>query len=177
MVFDINKGKYLLDSNSFIAPSRSYYKLEMMPTYWDWLANHQNDGLVIPKIIYDELINNDDELSQWVKKNLSAIVFQAYEQDSDFWSEYGKVINYIQNSGYYKNPGVNNWMQDTKADPKIIAIAKIYNLQIVTFEQSVGNLSKKNPIKKEPKIPDVAAHFGVNCIDLFKLEEFLKMVI
>lgn len=68
-----------------------------------------------------------------MKKNLSAIVFQAYEQDSDFWSEYGKVINYIQNSGYYKNPGVNNWMQDTKADPKIIAIAKIYNLQIVTL--------------------------------------------
>ena len=177
MVFDINKGKYILDSNSFIAPSRSYYKLEIMPTYWEWLSNHRNDGLVIPKIVYDELINNDDELSRWVKRNLSAIVFRDYEQNPNFWSEYSKVMNYIQNSGYYKNPGIENWMQDTKADPKIIAIAKIYDLQIVTFEQSAGNLSKKNPIKREPKIPDVAAEFGVNCIDLFKLEEFLKMVI
>ena len=177
MAFDINEAKYLLDSNSFIAPSRNYYKLEIMPAYWKWLADHQNNGLVLPKIVYDELTHDDDELSQWVKKNLNNVVFSNYEQDTDFWKEYGEVINYIQSSGYYKNPGIENWMQETKADPKIIAIAKVYGLQIVTFEQSAGKLSKNNPIKKEPKIPDVAAYFGVECIDLFKLEETLNMVI
>lgn len=177
MEFNIKNGKYLLDSNSFIAPSRNYYKLERMPAYWNWLTTHQGDHLVLPKIVYDELASGDDDLGQWVKSNLNGIVFNEYEQSPEFWGMYKEVIRFIKNSGYYREPGVSNWMQAAKADPKIIAIAQVYNLQIVTFEQSAGNLSVKNPVKKEPKIPDVANHFGVECIDLFKLEELLNMVI
>lgn len=120
------------------------------------------------------MISGNDVLSQWVKNNLANILFDSYEQNLQFWDMYQKVINYIQSSGFYKNPGLLEWMKETKADPQLIAMAKVYNLSIVTFEQSAGRLSIKNPIKKEPKIPDVAKYFGVSCIDLYDLETKLR---
>ncbi|GAF37850.1 hypothetical protein JCM14108_2930 [Lentilactobacillus farraginis DSM 18382 = JCM 14108] len=50
-------------------------------------------------------------------------------------------------------------------------MAAAYGWQIITFEQSAGQLSRKNPMKKEPKIPDVADAMGVNCISLFQIED------
>lgn len=177
MAFDINNGKYLLDSNSFIRPSRSYYKLNIVPSYWKWLSNQQGAGLVIPKIVFNELNQGQDPLSLWVQSNLKGIVFKDYEQSLKFWNVYSAIINFVQTSGYYRNPGIDEWMKQTKADPQIIAIAKVYGLKIVTFEQSAGKLNKKNPVKKEPKIPDVAKQFEVKYIDLFQLEKELNMVL
>ena len=80
-------------------------------------------------------------------------------------------MNYLQTCGYYRTAAIANWSQKWKADPKLIAIAAAYGWQIITFEQPAGQLSAKNPMKKEPKIPDVASVMGVGCISLFQIED------
>lgn len=50
-------------------------------------------------------------------------------------------------------------------------MAAAYGWKIITFEQPAGQLSAKNPMKKEPKIPDVASVMGVGCISLFQIED------
>lgn len=75
-----------------------------------------------------------------------------------------------------------------KADPLLIAIAKQHGYQIVTFESKSGQFAygsnyvwnwKQNggPSKHEPKIPDIAEHFGVPCIILLDLEKELRLCI
>ena len=99
-----------------------------------------------------------------------------------------EVINYIQNCGAYRTGSINEWKKPGKADPVLIAIAKQYDYEIVTFEKESGQFGydsnrkwnwKKNggPSKHEPKIPDIAKHFGISCITLFDLEEKLGLSI
>lgn len=175
----IPKGAFLLDSNSFIAPYRLYYSMSHFPSYWTWLSSQITNGdntMIIPKIVFNELTQSDDELSNWVKDNLQQFVFNEYEHNPDVWNNYGEIINYIHNCGCYKNPGKVDWDQAGKADPVLIAIAKSYDCHIVTFEEPSNNLSPKNPMKKEPKIPDVASHFGANCVNLYYLQDQFKLV-
>lgn len=178
MTFEISKGKYLLDANTFIRPYRSFYKMERFPSYWKWLEKQRESGIVLPRVVYNELTKKgQDPLSQWVIANFQALIFDDYENNPQYVMNYRQVIQFIATSGYYKDPGVQNWMDLTKADPQLIAIAMTYGWQIVTFEQSAGHLDKRNPTSKEPKIPDVADHFGVKCVDLFNMEDSYQLVI
>ncbi|WP_237745826.1 DUF4411 family protein [Lentilactobacillus farraginis] len=121
--------------------------------------------------VYKELFGSKDQLSKWVADRIQPVVFKGYENDARYLEQYAKIMNYLQNCGYYQTPAIANWSQDWKADPKLIAMAAAYGWQIITFEQSAGQLSRKNPMKKEPKIPDVADAMGVNCISLFQIED------
>lgn len=180
--------KYILDSNAFIAPYNDYYRMPLFPSFWQWYKAEivkQNSDILLPKCVYTELKNGNDDLSQWVDNNLKSIIYD--ENNSPVvWRNYAKVISYISN-GSYKNSAVANWKQVGKADPLLIAIAMtLDDGKIVTFERRSGNFirdannnvvlkNRHNPIGKEPKIPDVADQFNVSCIDLFDLEEDLKL--
>ena len=91
--------------------------------------------------------------------------------------KYRKIMNYLQKWGFYQRPAIENWSQDWKVDPKLITIAGAYNLKIIIFEQTAGHLDKRNPMKKEPKIPDVADYMGVSCVSLFQVEDELQLLI
>ncbi|AEG40038.1 DUF4411 family protein [Lactobacillus kefiranofaciens] len=181
--------KYLLDSNCFIEPMKRYYSFKAFPSYWKWLneeLNKENSLLVISKCVADE-INVDPRLEKWTQEHFSNLVYDK-NRDPFVWSKYAEIINYVQNCGAYQTGSVNEWKKPGKADPLLIAIASQYNYQIVTFERESGQFGydvnnewnwKHNggPIRHEPKIPDIAKHFGVSCITLFDLEEKLKLCI
>lgn len=171
---------YILDSNSFIAPFRNYYSMEHFPSYWNWLKDSFSTNpknLILPKIVYDELTTkSDDELSEWVKSNLQPYVYDE-SHDTDMWLTFQKVLNFIQTSGYYIKPGVDDWLKEGKADPQLVALAVAHKWKVVTFEESAGVLNKNTPMKKEPKIPDICDHFGVECVNLYLIEEKLQLVI
>lgn len=181
--------KYLLDSNCFIEPMKRYYGFKIFPSYWKWFGMElarSNSLLIVPKCVSDE-INVDPRLSLWVKNNLGTLVYDE-NRDPLIWPKYAEVIDYIQNCGAYKSGSINEWKKPGKADPLLIAIAKQYNYKIVTFEKESGQFGydnnkewnwKKNggPSKHEPKIPDIAKHFGISCITLFELEKKLGLSI
>lgn len=171
-----NDAVYILDSNTFITPFRNYYSIRYFPSYWQWLKDtfQQNaERLILPEIVYLELIagGQEDNLSTWVKDNLSSLVYADYRQSPIFWERYAEVLDYIHNSGLFKEPGRSNWDSLNKADPQLVALASINGWKIVTFEERVHNLSPKNPMKKEPKIPNIADHFGAECVNVYELEE------
>ena len=181
--------KYLLDSNCFIEPMKRYYDFDTFPSFWKWFGNElnkQGSSLIIPKCVCDE-INVDPRLNNWIKNNFHGSIYDE-NKDPLIWPKYSEVINYIENCGAYKVGSVNEWKKSGKADPLLIAIAKQYGYQIVTFERESGQFSYDNnniwnwkqnggPSKHEPKIPDIAKHFGVSCITLFDLEKAMKLCI
>lgn len=174
---------YVLDSNTFITPFKNYYSMSNFPGYWQWLRDtfQQTSGrLVLPEIVYNELTagqNSEDKLSTWVINNLKDLVYSDYRRDNDFWTQFASVIDHVHNSGFYRDPGRTNWDQLDKADPQLVALAALKKWKIVTFEERVGNLSTKNPMKREPKIPNVAEHFGVECVNVFTLESEFNLIV
>ncbi|WP_338231053.1 DUF4411 family protein [Companilactobacillus muriivasis] len=173
-------AKYVIDSNSFIEPFKRYYSMEHFPSYWAWMEKclTENDSeIVVPNVVYNELRNSKDRLATWIASYVKPVVFKGYENDPAYFVEYGRIMNYLQDCGFYQRPAIENWSQDWKADPKLIAIASTYNLKIITFEQPAGHLDRRNPMKKEPKIPDVADYMGVSCVSLFQVEDELQLSI
>lgn len=62
-----------------------------------------------------------------------------------------------------------SWADFDKADPVLIAAAMDKKAIIVTEEKFI---TLNSPTKSEPKIPNVAEHFGVKCINLI---QFLQL--
>lgn len=183
---------FLIDSNSFIESSQREYAFRCFPGFWKWLEKeiHKSSSkVVVSYCVYQELKKNNDQLSEWIKNVATGYLFDERNY-ADIWINYGIVMNYIQNSGIYSGTGAVDWARDGKADPLLIAIAMTYGHRIVTFEQSSGQFERinnedgtftnfnKNPnyqTSKEPKIPDVAEYFGVECVNLYEVESSLGL--
>lgn len=166
-------NEYILDANTFITPYKQYYQFDFAPSYWKQFA----PAIVKPEIkilsvVYDELVATDDELSNWIKSvsNLKKISIA----DDEIVKNYGKVLNYVRESGFYTERALRNWSDKKIADAWIIAAAMKYEAVIITFEQSVGELSTKNKTSKV-KIPDVAENFGIECQNLFDFIRAMKI--
>ena len=47
---------YLLDASVLITAAATFYKLDRVPEYWEWLKHHAQQGRVkMPQEIYDEV--------------------------------------------------------------------------------------------------------------------------
>lgn len=164
---------YILDANTFITPYKQYYQFDFAPSFWEQFA----PAIVKPEIkilnvVYNELMATDDELSKWIKavSNLKKISIA----DDEIAKNYGEVLNYIRDCGFYKERALRNWSDKKIADPWIIAAAMKYEAVIITFERSVGELSTKNKTNKI-KIPDVAQNFGIKCQNLYDFIRAMKI--
>lgn len=157
---------FLLDSNTFITPYRLYYSFDFAPGYWQQLATSlQLDNVVVLDVVFKEVSKMEDELSTWIK-NLNNFKPRS-TRTSSILVNYGKVLNYVQSCGLYKDEALRNWSQEYIADPWLIAVAMDLNATIITEETPVGSgLSTKNP-SRNAKLPDVAKNFGVKCKNLF----------
>ena len=59
--------KFLIDSNSFMAPYRQYYAFDLIPTYWDELSKRTESGrLVLLDMVKAEIDKGEDDLANWV---------------------------------------------------------------------------------------------------------------
>lgn len=148
--------------------------------------------MIVPSCVYNELKHTNDQLKNWVEQFVSLTVYDEYK-DPDVWSKYKDVISYLSKSSAYQSSAIDNWKQVGKADPLLIAIAMKEKAAgndcvIVTFEKFTGQFkfdednnwvlrNKKTKLTKEPKIPDVAQNFGIECIELYELEEELGLSI
>lgn len=157
--------KFLVDTNSFITPYKSFYPFDFAPTFWGQLGSKlEKERLCVLDIVKDEIKNGNDELSKWFQKIKRINVCNM--KDGKIICKYAEVISYIQMSGIYNDKALREWSRIGVADPWLIAAATAYNYTIVTFEQPAGGLNIKNPSGK-PKIPDVANQFGVKCENLY----------
>lgn len=152
--------RYLLDSNTFIQAKNLYYRMDVFPCYWDWIIQ-QNQAAIVSSInfVYDELATGNDGLAVWAKENKYLFIGT---DDEDTQNAYAEVAEYIaSNQAGMKVNAMGDFLSG--ADPWLIAKARTTNAIVVTHE-------KKDPLnRKKFLIPNVAEHFGVECLNTFDL--------
>lgn len=161
----IEAEPFLVNTNCFIAPYRNYYAFDILPAYWENLAEKSKSGrIVLLDVVKDELTNGGDELARWVEEQDGFVVCSI--NDEEILDEYAEVMQYIQESGYYNEKALNRWAQEKVADPWLIAAAKAKGFTLITDEAPSGGINKKSP-SGNPKIPDVANAFSVPAHNLY----------
>lgn len=160
-------SKYLLDSTVLIEPHQKYYPFDFALSFWRQLENilRRRDAIIL-KVVNDEIARANDRLANWLRDIKKDVNVMSVSRNQKVHDNYAMVIQYIQQCGFYKENAVWNWGKESIADPWLIATAMSDDYKIVTSEQPTGNLSRKN-LQGNPKIPDVAKHFSVQCISLF----------
>ena len=151
-------SKYCLDSNVFIQAKNGPYGFDIVPAFWDWIdLQVQQDNLITSSEVYKEILDGEDELSDWFK----------YRKDSElFITPNIKVQEIYQNIADYvsANYEVAHYQPFlTKADPWVIALAKHFEAVVVTLEVLVS------PASKQVKIPNICKQFGLKYINTYQM--------
>jgi len=149
---------YCLDSNVFIVAKNGPYGMDFAPGFWEWLDVEYEAGNIISSImVYNELSDGDDELSDWVHARRETGFF--VQPDEEVQALFTQIADYV--NATYLPEEAEKFLDG--ADPWIIAQAIASGTKVVTHESRVGANSTK------VKIPNVADHFGVECIGPYQL--------
>lgn len=158
--------KFLIDSSSFMTPYKFYYAFDLVPAYWNELSKHvEAGGIVLLDLIKKEIEQGQDQLTDWIHENETKFI-SCNHISEEIILKYQKILQYIQECGYYNDKALYIWSQAEVADPWLIAASAVNHYTIITNEVSAGTLNKKTP-SRNPKIPDVAKAFGVKTESLF----------
>ncbi len=150
---------YCLDSNNFIEAKDGPYSFEIAPGFWSWLEKSSRKGLICsPMKVHDELLEQDDELSEWAKMMKSkGLLF--VEADEKVQAAFRPIADFVVRS--YESHRSGPFL--AKADPWLIAHAKAGSYSVVTRETLAPADSRKI------KIPNICAKFGVECFGLYAM--------
>lgn len=154
---------YLIDSNALIDSQRDYYHRQNFQPVWDCIAKNAE---VIPQV-YNELAIPGSALGSWVKETFHGSTLDI--SSPQVFEKYAEIQQWIARCGYWTNVGFTQWASPEKADPWLIAVAKINDLIIVSHERSRPMMDANRPSKKEPKITTVAEQFGVKVIPIYEM--------
>ncbi len=163
----MSSSPYLVDSNVLISAHRVHYPFNtrMFHLFWQTLEQAASDGkLLMLDVVYDELVPRQtpitarDLLAHWTEAVFGDKILTR--KTDAILDAYVEVQDYLVTCKCYQPPAVDLWSEESKADPWLIAAAKVLGAIIVTDER-MDRPTPKQPIKKEPKIPDVASAFDV----------------
>lgn len=159
----MNPEIFLIDTNSLITSFKDFYSFDIAPGFWIQLIDHITaHRVVILDMVRNEILAVSDDLKDWFEVQNFEIIDR---RQPDIITEYGNILDYLQNEPKYKPSALTEWSKANVADPWLIAAAKVYGYTIVTFEKPV-NANSGSP-SKYAKIPDVAAHFNVKAENLY----------
>lgn len=149
---------FWLDADSLINPSRGPFRFSTSPRFWEFLEQKAREGIIAsPEMVFQELAGNGDPLEEWAKMQRGHFFKTPDENVQEVLS---RVANYVGANSRYEPQHIARFLAG--ADPWVIAHPLALGGRIVTFE-------RPEPTSKRPKIPDVAAHFGLQCIELWDL--------
>ena len=161
---------YLPDSNIFIASYRLNHPFDYKEfhPFWRWMEKLAEDkAIAMVDVVYEELVNEQaadpDMLDLWVRAVFKGR--QISHKDDRYAQVYAQIQDYLVTCGKYTEESRRYWEPESKADPWLIAVAKVEGAVIVTDEARVP-LQQGQHMKKEPKIPNIADHFGVKTMNL-----------
>jgi hypothetical protein len=157
---------YLFDANVLITASNTYYPIDQVPEYWDWLQHQGNAGLVkMPLEIMEEILagnKDDDPLLTWIKDaaNKKALLLdEAVDQT---------IVNNVVEKGY-ANDLTDDEVEEIGRDPFLVAYAaSAPDRCVVTTEVSAPSKKRQNR-----RIPDVCIDFGVRWCNPFRVNRDL----
>lgn len=164
--------KYFLDTNIFITPYRTYYAMDIVPSFWTALSDTaiKTGQLFIPDMVKNEIVRENDPLSSWLKDNLSCFK-ETVSSSIKVQSFFREIVDWIEQNEHYKENAKKIFLDSGCADPWIIAHAKINGGKVVTLETPDPNS------KRRIKIPDVCTQFQVPYITLYSFMREMKICI
>ncbi len=156
--------KYALDANILISSSRLFYPFDVAPAFWRQLAEKAPNRIILVDRIKDEILRNEDVLTNWLRKNMDLFVNRA-SSDMNVIDSYRRIISYVNGNLRYKESAKSSFAES--ADSWLCAHALAYFYVVVTEEIYEPN------IRKEIKIPNVCREFNIRCIN--RLQFIRKM--
>lgn len=153
------KNYYIIDSSSLIELNR-HNPLDVFPSLWKKIESLIDLGLLVShREVFNEISKQDDQLSEWAKRNRKMF--------KEITTKQIKIVKEILN----KYPSLIKIERQYDADPWIIALAKemkedpqmkLHQVKrlIVTEESLKGN---------KVKIPYVCKDFDIECINRIEM--------
>ncbi len=166
---------FLIDANVLITPYEQYYPFDFAQTFWQQMDTHISNGkIAILDMVRDEIYKGQDDLANWLKG--LHIAHMVSHKDQGIIVNYSQIIQYLQNSKFYKESAMQEWANGSVADAWLIAAAMKYGYTLVTFEKPNMGLNATSP-SKEAKLPNVATHFNVKTVELFYMMRQLRIAL
>lgn len=155
---------YLFDANVLITASNTYYPIEDIPEFWEWIEHQAKSGQIkFPLEMLEEILagtKNDDPLLGWVRQHKGALCL-AEAVDA-------ALVDTVVTKGYAPDL-TDAELEEIGNDPFLIAYAmKDKERCVVTTEVSSPKKQRQNR-----KIPDVCNTFGVTCLNPFSVYKTL----
>lgn len=159
---------YIVDTNFFIQSHRITYPLDIAINFWNVVKKLAASNTIISiDKVKNEIFENDDDLTNWIKKNIRDEFFKSTE-DASVLSQYQNVVEWAASKqNFYLPKAFNEFLEHKNADAWIISYALTLkeNCTIITQEKSEPNR------KSKIKIPDVCNAFNLpykNTIEMFR---------
>ncbi len=157
---------HLLDANVIITAKDSYYAIDQVPEFWEWLVHQGKAGNIkIPSEILDEISPGPDKQNlfyQWRKDNATIEALLLAEEVDQ------ALVQRVLEEGYARDL-TDQEFEVLGADPFLIAYAMAHtDRTVVTTEVSSPAKQRQNR-----KVPDVCSDFGVRCINPFGMNREL----
>jgi hypothetical protein len=149
---------FLLDANAFMEANSLYYAFDLAPGFWTWLEDpDQADQVASVDAIKHEITGGTGQLVNWAQ----ALRAEFWWQDTaDTVAAMTRLVQWATDPARpYTQAAVNKFL--ASGDLRLIAHGLVAGATVVTREQSAPDS------KKDIKIPDVCAAFGVACVDPF----------
>jgi hypothetical protein len=150
---------YLFDANVLITLNNTYYAIDQVPEYWDWVQDQAEKGNIkIPVEIMNEILAGkesskakDDRLLKWITQSAIEKALVLDEKVN------GDFVDLVLEEGY--GPKVTDTeLEVIGRDPFLVAygMADSGNRCIVTTEVSAPKKERQNR-----KLPNVSEQFSI----------------
>lgn len=159
---------YLLDANVLITANNSYYPVDRVPEYWEWLLHMSQVGRIkMPLEIFEEVKDGPkdaekDLLFSWIQleesKN-SLILHEDVNTDH---------VQQVVDTGY-ANDLTDYEVEQIGRDPFLVAYAMAGQKRCVVTTE----VSKPSRTRHKRHVPDVCKAVGVRSCDPFVLSREL----
>ena len=156
---------YLLDSNVLITANDTYYELERIRPFWDWIrAEAKRNVVKIPREMWDEITPANNDFQHWLSANQEDLAIHEVRSPS--------LVESVLLNGYGFNRSdlddITTVEQTNDAMLIAYALADRSNRCVVTLE-GAQRPDARLPKPHNRKIPLVCHRLGVTCIDTFDL--------
>ena len=141
-------ARYSVDTSALIDAYYRTYTPNVFVSFWRYLTDLASRGVVVAsEEVWQELAKKrESELTKWAK----SVPGMFQRTDSEVQTTVHDVL-----SAYPNLVQANS--AKSKADPFVIALAKVRVCAVLTCEQATGNL-------QGPKIPDVCRALGIRLV-------------
>lgn len=161
----ISSPRFIIDSNILIESHRLDYDFDICPGFWDLMNKAFEAGIVIGhKKVLDELLGNEDALSEWLAGIDKDCFPKETEEELDIYLQLSKWAR----SREFTGAAIEEFETISYADPWICAKAKQLGVTLVTQEVS------EPKAKARVKLPDACIAIGVNYCNKYVMLRELK---